>query len=57
MDKRNQGKIVTNGNCTCCGKKLNGNNLFLCNECQIKVEEVKRKAGEEVNQDENTDNG
>ena len=38
MDKRKRGKIIVNGNCTCCGKKLNGHDLFLCNECQIKIE-------------------
>lgn len=32
-------KIITNGNCTVCGKPLGGDTLFLCEECRQKEQE------------------
>lgn len=31
-------KIVENGNCTLCGKKLEGNRLFVCEECSERMQ-------------------
>lgn len=30
-------KYIVNGNCVICGKKLNKNKIFLCEECKEKI--------------------
>lgn len=42
-------KVVVAGNCVSCGKHINGDNIFLCKDCQSKQNaERKDKAESEV---------
>lgn len=39
-------KIIVNGNCILCKKKLSGNRIFFCEECEKKVKEFEKKMKE-----------
>ena len=37
--KKDDLRIIEAGNCVCCGKHIDDNGLFLCEECRRKVAE------------------
>lgn len=41
-------ELVVKGNCTACGREIDGDNIFLCKECQKKQESWNQRKKEEL---------